>query len=59
MNTEESIQIAQAKLDGYTLLGNGWISIEESQPKPQQRVYVVCENPKYGGGVVRLMAKRT
>jgi hypothetical protein len=21
----------------------GWISIEEAQPKPEQRVYVVCE----------------
>jgi hypothetical protein len=31
----------------------GWIPIEEAQPKPQQKVYVVCENPKYGGGVVR------
>lgn len=30
-----------------------WIKIEDSKPKPQQRVYVVCENPKYGGGVVR------
>lgn len=34
-------------------LGTGWVSVEEDQPKPQQRVYVVCENPKYGGGVVR------
>lgn len=30
-----------------------WVSIEDAQPNPQQRVYVVCENPKYGGGVVR------
>jgi hypothetical protein len=30
-----------------------WVSIHESQPKPQQKVYVVCENPKSGGGVVR------
>jgi len=37
----------------YKMLGTGWVSIEVSQPKPQQRVYVVCENPKYGGGVVR------
>ena len=53
MNTDENIKTAQAKPDGYTLLGTGWVSIEEAQPKPQQRVYVVCENPKYGGGVVR------
>ena len=32
---------------------SGWIPIEKSKPKPQQRVYVVCENPKYGGGVIR------
>lgn len=32
---------------------NEWVSIEENTPKPQQRVYVVCENTKYGGGVVR------
>lgn len=33
---------------------HGWVSIEEAQPKPQQRVYVVCENPKYdSGGVIR------
>ncbi len=34
------------------VLCTGWVSIEEAQPKPQQRVYVVCENPKYGGGGV-------
>lgn len=28
----------------------GWISIEEDKPKPQQRVYIVCECPKYNGG---------
>ena len=38
--------------DGNTMLGAGWISVEESKPK-LQRVYVVCENPKHGGGVVR------
>lgn len=37
----------------YGVLGTGWISIEKAQPKPQQRVYVVCENPKHGGGVIR------
>jgi len=37
----------------YTLLGTCWVSIEEDQPKPQERVYLVCENPKYGGGVIR------
>jgi hypothetical protein len=30
-----------------------WISVADKMPDPQQRVYVVCENPKYGGGVVR------
>ena len=30
-----------------------WVSIEEIKPQPQQRVYVVCENAKHGGGVVR------
>ena len=39
--------------DFYTLLGTGWISLENNQPKPLQRVYLVCENPKYGGGIVR------
>ena len=37
----------------YGVLGTGWISIEKAQPKPQQRVYIVCENPKHGGGVIR------
>lgn len=37
----------------YGVLCTGWISIEKAQPKPQQRVYVVCENPKHGGGVIR------
>ena len=41
------------KPDGYTLFVTDWIPIEYYQPNPQQRVYVVCENPKYGGGVVR------
>jgi hypothetical protein len=53
MNTDKTIQEAETKPDGYILLGTGWVSIEEAQPKPQQRVYVVCEKPKYGGGVVR------
>ena len=26
---------------------NDWISIEDSKPKPEQRVYVLCENQKY------------
>lgn len=52
INTETNKQ-TESKPDGYTLLGTGWVSIEEAQPKPQQRVYVVCETPKYGGGVVR------
>ena len=34
-------------------LGTGWISIDENQPKPRQRVHIVCENPKYGGGVIQ------
>jgi len=34
-------------------LGAGWVSINEGQPKTRQRVYVVCENPQDGGGVVR------
>lgn len=48
-----SIEHAQPKPDEYTLLSRGWVSIEQAQPKPQQRVYVVCENPKDDGGVVR------
>ena len=32
---------------------SAWISINEDQPKPKQRVYVVCEIPKYSGGVFR------
>ena len=50
---EKLKKTTETKPDGYTLLGTGWVSIEEAQPKPQQRVYVVCENPKYGGGMVR------
>lgn len=48
----EFVQHVLSKPDGYTLLGAGWVSIEEAYPKPQQRVYVVCEIPKFGGGVV-------
>lgn len=37
----------------YGVLGTGWISIENAMPKPKQRVYIVCENPKYVGGIIR------
>jgi len=37
----------------HKLLGTGWVSIEEAQPKPQERVYLVCENPKRSGSVFR------
>jgi len=30
-----------------------WISVEKALPKPRQRVYVVCEEPKKEGGVIR------
>jgi len=30
-----------------------WIDIEKQKQEPQQRVYVACENPKYGGGIIR------
>ena len=30
-----------------------WIPVEQAQPNPRQRVYVVCENPKHSGGVIR------
>ncbi len=30
-----------------------WIPIEEANLSPQERVYVVCERPKYEGGVIR------
>ena len=37
MNTDKTIKTAQGQSDGYTFLDIGWISIEEDQPKPQQR----------------------
>lgn len=39
-------------LSNLNKLGTCWIPIEEAQPKPRQRVYVVCETA-YTGGVVR------
>jgi len=53
MDTDKNIKKAQIKPDGYTLSGTGWVSIEESQPKPQQRVYVVCENTSFKGEIFR------
>lgn len=36
----------------YDMLGTRWISIEKNQPKPKQRVYIVCEK-KFHDGVIR------
>lgn len=55
MNTQETLENAETKPDGYTVLGTGWVSIEKAQPKPQQRVYVVCVN-QYGRVVVRFQS---
>jgi hypothetical protein len=30
-----------------------WYLIESNKIMPKQRVYVVCEKPKHGGGVIR------
>lgn len=30
-----------------------WIPITEKMPNPKQRVYIVCERPKHGGGVIQ------
>lgn len=30
-----------------------WISTSEKMPDSEQRVYVVCEMPKYGGGTIK------
>lgn len=43
MNKQELSKEAKNKPDGYTLLGTGWVSIEETQPNPQERVYMADE----------------
>jgi len=53
MSKQKVCKEAQTKSELYTVLGNGWVSIEEDQPKSRQRVYVVCENARCGGGVIR------
>lgn len=30
-----------------------WISVEDEMPDAEQKVYIVCQRPKYGGGFVR------
>jgi hypothetical protein len=30
-----------------------WIPIEKAKLKSQERMYIVCENPKYGDGIIR------
>jgi len=53
INVRETLKNTQNKIDDYMLLDSYWVSIEKAQLKPQQRVYVVCEKPKLGGGVIR------
>lgn len=40
----------------FSHIGDQWISVNDRLPEPEVKVYVVCENPKYGsynGEVIR------